>query len=81
MNLHLLITMAAATTPTVISDSQVLEDFPVTPTKMTKEIHMIELMYAPKDYLVFIAMLPYIKLEMDHVTRQGDNFTTKSAKA
>ena len=61
-----------------ISDSQVLEDFPVTPTKMTKEIHMIELMYAPKDYLVFIAMLPFIKLEMDHVTRQGVNFTTKS---
>ena len=61
-----------------ISDSDVLRDFLVTPTEMSMEKHMGMLMYAPSDDLTLMAMLPYIRLEMDHVTRTGVRFTTAS---
>ncbi|MCZ6718931.1 MAG: transporter [Gammaproteobacteria bacterium] len=61
-----------------LSDSDVLADFPVTPTDMTMKMHMPMLMYAPSDDLTIMAMLPYIQLEMDHVTRTGVRFTTRS---
>ena len=35
-------------------------------------------MYAPSDDLTLMVMLPYIRLSMDHVTRTGVRFTTKS---
>ena len=58
--------------------SQVLRDFPVTPTDMTMHMQMIEIMYAPKNNLTLMAMLPYLSLSMDHVTRMGTRFTTDS---
>lgn len=66
-----------------LSDSDVLADFPVTPTNMTMKMHMPMVMYAPSDDLTLMAMLPYIKLEMDHVLgplspKPGARFTTKS---
>jgi len=61
-----------------ISRSRVLQDFPVTPTKMDMEMHMFGTMYAPIDRLTIMLMVPYVLLEMDHATRTGVNFTTRS---
>ncbi len=61
-----------------LSDGDVLNDFLVAPTKMTMQMHMPMLMYAPSDDLTLMAMIPYIQLEMDHITRTGVRFTTRS---
>jgi len=61
-----------------ISRSKVLQDFPVTPTKMDMEMHMVGAMYAPIDRLTLMLMIPYVILEMDHKTRMGTRFTTRS---
>lgn len=61
-----------------ISTSDVLKDFKVSPTNMSMEMHMPMVMYAPSDDLTLMAMLPYIRLEMDHVNRKGVRFTTRS---
>lgn len=60
------------------SESEVLQDFPVAPTNMTMQMHMLEGMYAPTDNLTLMVMLPYLRLSMDHVTREGVRFMTKS---
>lgn len=62
----------------LISESDVLKAFPVTPTKMTMEMHMFMLMYAPSDDLTLMAMLPYLRLSMDHITRKDVEFTTST---
>ncbi len=64
---------------TRISTDNVLQGFPVTPTKMTMQMHMLEVMYAPSDNLTVMVMLPYRRLSMDHQTRMGTRFTTTSA--
>ncbi len=65
-----------------ISRSRILspagENFRVTPTSMDMEMHMFRLMYAPMDQLTLMAMLPYLIIEMDHRTRMGAKFTTRS---
>ncbi|MCZ6872571.1 MAG: transporter [bacterium] len=65
-----------------VSDEEVLDpggfNFRVTPTDMNMEMHMGMVMYAPSDDLTLMAMLPYTRLSMDHVTRKGVRFTTKS---
>lgn len=61
-----------------VSADSVLDDFMVTPTRMTMEMHMLGLMYAPGDRLTLMAMLPYKRLVMDHRTRRGGTFTTVS---
>lgn len=61
-----------------VSDSEVLEQFMVTPTKMTMEMHMFGGMYAPSDDLTLMVMVPYIVKDMDHLTRNGTEFTTNS---
>lgn len=63
---------------TDLSPAQVLEQFPVTPTEMTMDMHMLGVMYAPTDELTVSVMAPYIFKSMDHVTRMGVNFTTQS---
>lgn len=40
----------------------------VVPTKMTMDMHMFGAMYAPTDNITLMAMLPYIRKEMDHLT-------------
>ena len=62
-----------------ISTDGVLQDFVVTPTEMTMQMHMVEVMYAPTDAVTLMAMLPYLRLSMDHLTRMGMRFTTESA--
>lgn len=52
--------------------------FMVSPTDMDMEVHMFGAMYAPADWLTLMAMIPYVKLRMDHVMASGQEFTTRS---
>jgi len=61
-----------------LTPEQVLQQFPVTPTRMTMQMHMLGAMYAPSDTLTLMVMAPYIIKEMDHLTRMGTRFTTRS---
>ena len=61
-----------------ISNAEVLKNYRVAPTAMTMEMHMASLMYAPTDDITLMAMLPYKRFAMEHVTRKGGRFTTKS---
>ena len=54
------------------------EGFMVVPTRMTMGMHMFGAMVALNDRLTLMAMLPYLQISMDHVTRMGDRFTTES---
>jgi hypothetical protein len=54
------------------------ENFLVTPTEMTMDMHMLGFMYAPTGNLTLLAMAPYIENSMDHRTRMGTTFTTGS---
>ena len=51
----------------------------IAPTKMTMNMHMLGLMYAPSDAFAFMAMIPYIDNDMDHVTAMGTQFSTESS--
>lgn len=61
-----------------ISTQQVLDEYMVSPLDMDMQMHMFGLMYAPTDSLTMMAMLPYIKKAMNHQTRMGGRFKTKS---
>lgn len=43
----------------------------VVPTEMTMEMHMLGVMYAPTDSLTLMAMVNYIRKDMDHTTFMG----------
>ena len=60
------------------SSGDVLQNFPVTPTEMNMAMHMFEVMYVPSRDLTLMAMFPYLRLSMDHLTRSGVQFTTES---
>jgi hypothetical protein len=57
-----------------VSRGKVLEQFMTVPTDMTMQMHMAMLMYAPTDDLSLMAMLPYIRKAMNHVTAAGPRF-------
>tara|TARA_R110002167_G_scaffold15034_5_gene60522 strand:- start:96 stop:1100 length:1005 start_codon:yes stop_codon:yes gene_type:complete len=61
-----------------VSTSEVLTDFMVAPTSMTMQMHMFGLMYGVNEKFMIMAMMPYNLISMDHVTRMGAKFTTKS---
>lgn len=61
-----------------ISDSEVLQDFMVTPVDMTMDMHMFGAMYGVSDNLTVMAMVPFVSKEMEHLTRMGQSFTTNS---
>jgi hypothetical protein len=61
-----------------ISRSKVLQDFMVTPTRMEMQMHMFGAMVAPIERLTVMVMVPWVELEMDHKTRMGTFFTTRS---
>jgi len=61
-----------------ISNSEILQDFRVTPTRMSMEMHMLGVMYAPTDRVTLTAMMPYVIKEMDHITRMGVSFGTRT---
>jgi len=50
----------------------------VSPVDMTMNMHMFGVMYAPTDRLTLMAMANLIDMSMDHQTRAGGSFTTKS---
>ena len=62
-----------------VSTSEVLDDYMVAPLNMDVDMFMLGGMYGITDDISVMAMLPYIKKEMDHRTRAGVNFTTKSS--
>ena len=41
-------------------------NYTVTPTRMTMEMTMLGVMYAPSDKMTLFAMLPYLDSSMDH---------------
>ena len=61
-----------------LSDAEVLAAFPVTPTRMTMDMHMLAAMYGWSNDLSLMVMAPYLDISMPHVTRTGVRFTTKS---
>jgi hypothetical protein len=61
-----------------VSTSDVLAEFPVSPTAMDMEMHMLGVMYAPTDRITLVAMVPFLRLDMEHRTRMGTSFTTRS---
>ena len=61
-----------------VSTEDVLAEFPVSPTSMDMEMHMFGLMWAPSDRLTLMAMVPLLRMDMNHRTRMGTSFTTRS---
>ena len=61
-----------------LTPNEVLEQFQVTPLRMTTKMHMFGAMYAPTDELTLMVMAPYVIKSMDHLTGMGTNFTTNS---
>lgn len=49
----------------------------IVPTSMTMDMHMFGAMYAPNDRLTLMAMLPYVKKQMDHITFAGPAGTVR----
>ena len=49
----------------------------VVPTKMTMQMHMFGVMYAPTDWVTLMAMLNYTEKEMEHITFMGGAGTTR----
>ncbi|MCP4005858.1 MAG: transporter [bacterium] len=60
------------------STSQVLGDYMIAPRSMTMEMHMLGAMYGLTPQVSLMAMLPMVRLEMDHVRRMGAGFKTSS---
>ena len=58
---------------------EVLRQFMVAPTGMQMDMHMLDVMYAPWDDLTLMGMVPYLELSMDHRTRMGTTFSTRTA--
>lgn len=58
-----------------VSDAQVLADYEAAPTEMSMEMHMVMAMYAPTDRLTLMAMLPYVRMSMDALHRDGTKAT------
>lgn len=61
-----------------VSFSDALADYMVTPTRMDMQMHMIGVMYAPSNKVTLSLMLPYVRFEMDHLTRMNTTFITES---
>ena len=52
--------------------------FLVTPLEMDMEMHMLGAMYAPSDRVTLAVMVPYLRVDMDHVTAMGAKFKTRA---
>ena len=62
-----------------ISEASILRRFSTAPTDMTMQMHMAMVMYAPTDRLTLMALLPYVRKEMNHVTVDGARFAERTA--
>ena len=61
-----------------VSDASVLDRFQTSPTDMTMQTHMGMLMYAPTDKLTLMAMLPFVRISMGELHRDGSRTTEQS---
>jgi hypothetical protein len=61
-----------------VSTASVLSEYMVAPLRMDMEMHMFGAMYAVNERLSLMAMLPLVRKDMDHITRMGVRFTTRS---
>jgi len=62
-----------------LSTRDVLSEYMIAPLNMTMDMHMLGAMYGVNDNLTVMFMAPYLNIEMDHVTRMGGKFTTKTS--
>jgi len=49
----------------------------VVPTRMSTDMHMFGIMFAPSDNVTLMGMLPYLEKEMSHITYMGGMGTTQ----
>ena len=61
-----------------VSEAAVLSRFPTTPTDMTMQTHMGMIMYAPTNRFTLMAMLPYVRMSMGELHRDGTRSTERS---
>ena len=61
-----------------ISKAKILQRFFATPTDMTMQMHMGMVMYAPTDKLTLMALLPYVRKEMNHVAVDAAPFAERT---
>lgn len=61
-----------------VSDQEIFQQFPITHERMTMHMHMLMFMYGNTDELTLMAMVPYMEMDMPHLTRNGGAFTTRS---
>lgn len=64
---------------TNLTTQEVLNDFMVAPEDMDMQMHMLGFMHALSDDLTVMAMLPISEISMNHVTRNGMRFKTRSS--
>ena len=60
-----------------IKSSEVFNSYMVAPKKMTMQMHMLGVMYAPTEKLTLMAMTSVLDNEMDASTKMGDEFYNK----
>ena len=53
--------------------------FAVAPTEMTTDMHMFGAMYGLNNRVTLVGVLMYVDKRMDHITRAGGAFTTRSS--
>lgn len=61
-----------------VSISDVHAEFPIAPTSMDMQMHMLGAMYGLTNDVTLMVMIPYIEKEMDHRRRDGKEFSTRS---
>ena len=62
-----------------VAESEVLQNFMVTPTSMRMNMQMVHFMYAPTDDVTLMVVAQRLRLSMDHLTRMGSRFTTEAS--
>ena len=61
-----------------MTSSEVLGSFMVTPTRMSVQMHMFDVMFGLTRKITIMGMVPYRLLSMDHLTRMGSRFNFRS---
>ena len=61
-----------------MSTGRILESFFASPTDMRMQMHMATLMYVPREGLSLMAMVPYLRKDMDHLTQDGERFKERT---
>ncbi len=62
-----------------IESSEVFNKYMVSPSKMTMQMHMLGVMYAPSDKLTLMAMANVLNKDMDATTKMGMDFNTATS--